>query len=162
MRIPRLPMLALLIWSVAWLPLHSSVATAAEEPLIVVAGPTFVGSDISFADLKSAFRGQVVQVGGVKLIPVNSPLGAPVRVSFDRIVLGLDPAAVGRFWVDMRIRDQGKPPTTASSPDLALRIAGALKGALTYTTKSKLPAGNFKVLTIDGKAAGQAGYALAL
>jgi hypothetical protein len=151
--------LAILLWALACLRLSPPIAGAAAEPLLVVAGLSFPGTDITFANLKSTFRGQSISIGGKHIIPINHPLDAPLRIAFDRAVLGLEPAAVGRFWVDMRIRDEGKPPTLASSPELALRIAASLPGALTYGDKTMLNA-KVKVLTVDGKAAGQPGYAI--
>ena len=155
----KFAVLSLALWSLALLRISPSPATAAAEPLLVVAGLTFPAADITFANLKSAFRGQAITIGGKHVIPINHPLDAPMRIAFDHMVLGLEPAAVGRFWVDMRIRDEGKPPTTASSSELAQRIAASLPGAVTYAEKSLLNA-KLKVLTVDGKAAGQAGYAL--
>lgn len=159
--------LSLLAWMLGFLalvplPFQTVRATEPVEALILVVGTSFPIEDISFASVKSAFRGQRIQVGDRTLIPINHPLNAPTRISFDRLALGLEPAAVGRFWIDMRIRDQGRPPTAATSPELALRIVGALKGAITYATPSaaldKLPV---KVLTVDNKSVGQPGYALA-
>jgi hypothetical protein len=155
----KIAVLAILLWALACLRLSPPLVGAAAEPLLVVAGLTFPGTDISFANLKSTFRGQAISVGGKHVIPINHPLDAPLRISFDRSVLGLEPAAVGRFWVDMRIRDEGKPPTMAASPALAQRIAATLPGAITYADKALLNA-KLKVLTVDGKAAGSAGYAL--
>jgi hypothetical protein len=156
----KLYALALLAWWVMFLPPRpSTVAAANADTLIVVVGLTFPGTDISYADLKSAFRAQPVTVGGLRVIPVNHPRDSALRVDFDRVVLGLEPSAVGPFWVDMRIRDQGKSPTTAPTAEFAVRIAAALSGAITYSVKSA-PAVKVKVLTVGGKAAGQSGYAL--
>jgi hypothetical protein len=155
----KFAVLALLLWALACLRLSPQRAAAAAEPLLVVAGLKFPANDISFANLKSTYRGQAISIDGRRIIPINHPLDAPLRVAFDRSVLGLEPAAVGRFWVDMRIRDEGRPPTTASSPVIAQRIAASLAGAITYADKSLLNA-KLKVLTVDGKAAGQPGYAI--
>ena len=140
----------------------SEAVSAAEpaEALIIVAGTAFPASDISFAALKSAFRGQRITVGGKTIVPINHPLDSRTRVAFDRVALGLTPEAVGPFWVDMRIRDQGRPPTTASTPELAIRIASALAGAVTYASPSAPRKWPVKVLTVEGRAAGQPGYPL--
>jgi hypothetical protein len=159
---PKLCLLAWLLSLLALVPFDTVRATQSRDALIIVVGTNFPIEDISFASVKSAFRGQRIQIGDRTLIPINHPLGTPTRIGFDRLTLGLEPAAVGRFWIDMRIRDQGRPPTTATSPELALRIAGALKGAITYalpgTALDKLP---IKALTVDNKAAGQPGYPFA-
>lgn len=82
-----------------------------------------------------------------------------MRIEFDRAVLGLEPSAVGRYWVDRRIRDEGVPPKSIPTDELAVRVVAAVPAALTYARKSLLNP-KVKVLTIDGKAAGEAGYAL--
>jgi hypothetical protein len=94
-------------------------------------------------------------------VPINHPRDTRARVAFDRIALGLEPAAIGRFWIDQRIRDQGSPTTTASSPELALRVVAALGGAITYASKSTaIDKWSLKVLTVNEKSAGQPGYPL--
>jgi hypothetical protein len=157
----RLSVLAWMLGSLALVPLEAVRATEPQDTLLLVAGSSFPVDDISFSSVKSAFRGQRIQINGQSVIPINHPLNSPARVSFDRITLGLEPTAVGRFWIDMRIRDQGRPPTIAKTSELALRIAEALRGAITYaapsTTVSRL---RIKVLTVEGKSAGQPGYPL--
>lgn len=151
--------ITVLILSFAFMRFEPSTARGAGEPLLVVVGTSFPADDIKLADLKTAFRGQATTVAGKRIIPVNHPIGSPLRVSMDKTLLGLEPSAVARFWVDRRIRDEGNPPTTASTPELALRIAASLANSITYSSKALLNP-KVKVLTIDGKAAGAAGYAL--
>jgi hypothetical protein len=151
-----LALLLVALW--AFLPKSPSPARAATEPLLVVAGLTFPAQDVRLADLKSAFRGTATLVAGKRLIPVNHTLETPLRIEFDRVVLGLEPAAVGRFWVDRRIRDEGSPPTTVA-PEMAVRVAASLPGAVTYATKAMLNP-KLKVLSVEGKHASQPGYPL--
>lgn len=132
----------------------------AGKGLVVVIAPAFPVKDISLANLRRAFEGLATEVGGKKVIPINHPTGTPARTSFDRVVLGLEPAAVGQFWVDRRIRAEGAPPKTVPSPELALRVVASLVGAITYVAP-ELANASVKVLTIDGKAPGQPGYPLA-
>lgn len=147
----------------AWLALWwsgapGSVARAAQEPLLVIVGLKFPARDIRLADLKSAFRGEAAYLGDKRLIPINHDLETPTRVEFDRAILGLEPAAVGRFWVDRRIRDEGSPPR-AVAPELAIRVVAALPNAITYGTRAQL---NPKVvaISVDGVSAGQSDYPL--
>lgn len=141
------------LWLALWLvpsPWSTSHALAPSAVLLLVAGRGFPGDDISYAALKRAFRGQRVMVAGQPVVPIHHPRESLHRVAFDRMVLGLGPEAVGRFWVDMRLRDEGAPPATASSPQLALRMAAVLPGAVSYAPEiAVLP--SHKVLTIDGK-----------
>ena len=142
-----------------FLGLPKTQVRAAPEPLLVIVGLKFPVKDIRLADLKTLFRGEPTVVTGKRLIPINHDLGTSARVAFDRALLGLSPDAVGRFWVDRRIRDEGSPPKSVA-PELALRIVVALPNAVTYGTQAQL---NPKVMaiSIDGKHAGQPGYDLA-
>ncbi|HET8933885.1 MAG TPA: hypothetical protein VFN67_10610 [Polyangiales bacterium] len=157
----KLIALGCMLWLAALFPLGRAGASTDTDVLIVVAGLKFPGTNISYAALKSAYRGQRTRIEGYTVIPVNHPLNTPARVAFDRVALGLEPAAVGPFWIDMRIRDQGRPPITATTPELALRVVAALAGAITYTTQSTaLENLALKVLTVNDTAPGQRGYPL--
>jgi len=134
---------------------------ADDQRLIVVVSHATPLTDASTALLRRAFLGEVAEyASGKRLIPVNHPLNTPGRVQFDRIVLGLQPDEIGRFWVDRRIRDQSGPPRTLPSAEIALRFVMAMPGGITYVTADQL---NDKVraLTIDGVASGAPGYLLA-
>lgn len=143
--------IALLMSALALLPISARVS-AADEPLLVIVGIAFPASDIPLAALKDSFGGQSTTVAGKRIVPINHPLDSPTRVIFDKAILGLEPAAVGRFWVDRKIRAQGNPPTTASTPELAVRIVASLANSITYTHKALLNP-KVKVITVDGKAA---------
>jgi hypothetical protein len=138
------------------IPLHVG---AAGKPLVVVVAASSAVKDISLGELRRAFLGEAVTVGGKRLIPINHPLASPARDQFDKLVLGLKPDEVGRFWVDRSIRAQSPPPKTVQSAELAVRIAMSLPGAITYTTADNLNE-KLRAVTIDGKAAGQPGYPL--
>jgi hypothetical protein len=132
---------------------------AAGKPLVVVVAASSTVKDISIGELRRAFLGEAVTLGGKRLIAINHPLGSPAREQFDRIVLGLKADEVGRFWVDRQIRAQSPPPKTVQSPELAVRIAMSLPGAISYATADALN-DKLRALTIDGKALGQTGYPL--
>lgn len=148
----------LVIWAAlaAAIPLRTE---AAGKPLVVLVAASSTVKDISMGELRRAFLGEAVTVGGKRLIPINHPLATPAREQFDKIVLGLKPDEVGRFWVDRQIRAQSPPPKTVQSSELAVRIAMSLPGAMTYATADALN-DKLRALTIDGKAAGQSGYPL--
>jgi hypothetical protein len=151
--------IAALFLAAAAVPLQTSRAKAAAQPLLVIVGLSFPVNDIQLADLKSAFTGRATYRKDTRLIPLNYAVGNPQRAAFDRAILGLEPAEVGRFWVDRRIRDEGNPPKVVPSAELAIRVAAVLPGAVTYgTTANLMP--KVKVLTIDGVTAGQPGYPL--
>lgn len=133
---------------------------SADQPLIVIVAATVPMKDISSGLLRRAFLGEAAEYdSGKRLIPLNQPSATPLRSQFDKAILGLSPAEVGRFWVDRRIRDQPSQPKSVPSPEAALRVVMSLPGAISYVTPDML---NEKVraLTIDGKSHDQAGYIL--
>lgn len=149
----------LLLFGLGAAPTLTPHAVAEDEALLVIVGASFAAKDISFATLKEAFRGRVASLDGKRLIPVNHPQESAPRVTFDRKVLRLKPSDVGRFWVDVKIRDDGKPPTTAGTSELAVRIVASLPNSISYATRTMLSP-KVKVLTVDGKSATDAGYGL--
>lgn len=148
--------MAVIVTLLAMLPLSKRVS-AAGEPLLVIAATNFPASDISLATLKDAFGGRSATVSGKRIIPINHPLDSPARVGFDRVILGLDPKAVGRFWVDKRIRAEGTPPTMASTAELAVRIVASLANSVSYAPKAMLNS-KVKALTVGGKSASDPDY----
>jgi hypothetical protein len=136
-------------------------ARAAGQPLVVIVSATVSMKDISTSLLRRAFLGEAAEyASGKRLVPINQPFDTPARSQFDKAILGLSPAEIGRFWVDRRIRDQSPQPKSVPSPELALRVVMSVPGAISYVTPAML---NEKVraLTIDGKSHDQAGYVLA-
>jgi ABC-type phosphate transport system substrate-binding protein len=131
---------------------------AADPPLVVIVAATNPIQDISRANLRRAFLGEPTGGPGGKLIPLNQPPGSPARNQFDRILLGLDPEDVARFWIDQRIRGQGGAPRAIPAAML-VRVIPQLAGAIGYVRASELGPG-VKVVTIDGKKPGDPDYLL--
>jgi len=128
--------------------------------LVVVVGAGSALRDISRRALRRAYLGDVTEERGVRLVPLNQPPGAPARVTFDRALLGLDPDAIARFWIDQRIRGQGSAPRAIPTVPLLLRVLAQLPGGISYLRRSDLPANasGVRVITVDGKKLGDAGY----
>jgi hypothetical protein len=152
---------ATLLLALGFWPLTSGPVLAAAQPIVVVVKASFQVKDIDLATLRRVFSGQATDLGGKRLIPINHPNGTPQRVAFDKQVLGLEAADVGKFWIAKRIRDEGSPPKTVPSAELAVRIAASLAGAVTYALPAQVNA-SVRVLTVNGKAAGQPQYPLSL
>lgn len=137
---------------------HPRRAGATDVPLVVIVGESSPLTDVSTSTLRRAFLSEPTVVGGVKLLPLNQNPGTPERTRFDSAVLGLQPDAMSRFWIDQRIRGQGSPPRAIPSVAVLGKLLAHLPGAITYVKATEVPAG-VKALTIDGKKPGQAGYA---
>ena len=127
--------------------------------VLIIAGSTGI-SDMPSGVVRSAFFGRRTEHRGVRLIPFNLPLGSPARERLDRALLGLEPADVGRFWIDQRVRDGRIPPRTAPSVGLAVRVVGQLPGAIACVPATAVDS-RVRVLRIDGKEPSEKGYLLA-
>lgn len=158
----RACLLALLVLALVAAPFANERAAraqaAAKQQLVVIVAHTAGITDISLSLLRRAFSGEQAEYRpGKRLIPLNHPPNTPERVAFDRVVLGLDPAGVGRFWIARRIRDEGFAPRTFPSSELGMRAVAAYPGIISYVRASAVTA-NVRVLTIDQIAVGQKGY----
>lgn len=142
----------------AWL---SSVDARADEPvrLQILQAKTSSVRDISLADLHQLYRGRRISLGGQTAIPFNHPARSPDRVGFDRVVLGMNPDEVARYWVDQKIRNGDPPPRTTDSVDLLLRLVARLPGAIGYVREG-FSSSDLKIIPIEGKLPGDAGYPL--
>jgi hypothetical protein len=137
-----------------------AAAPPSSTELVVVVAAQSPLHDISRSALRRAYLSEVTEDHGARLVPLNQPPGMPARVAFDRALLGLEPDAIARFWIDQRIRGQGSAPRAIPTVSLLLRVLAQLPGGISYLRRSDLPA-NFtavKVITVDGKKPGDAGY----
>jgi hypothetical protein len=128
--------------------------------LVVVVGAGSPLRDIARSTLRRAYLSEVTEDHGARLVPLNQPPGAPARVAFDRALLGLEPDAIARFWIDQRIRGQGSAPRAIPTIPLLLRVLAQLPGGISYLRRADLPANAnmVKTITVDGKKPGDAGY----
>lgn len=145
----------------ALLLMSRSAWAAGPVVLQLVTAKTNAIHDISFPELRQLYRGKHVIVAGVRVIPFNHPPGTFDRVGFDRVLFGMSPDEIGRYWIDQRIRGGDPPPRTIDSVSLLLRVVAALEGALAYVREG-FSAPDLKVVSVDGKRPGDAGYPLVI
>ncbi len=69
---------------------------------------------------------------GDRIVPLNAPPDSERRQQFDRIVLGMTPEEVARFWLDQRIRGRAAAPRDVADVHLAVRLVTKLPGAIAY------------------------------
>jgi hypothetical protein len=125
------------------MPLRSQrVAAQAAEAFAVIVNAAVPDGALSRSDLQNVFlRRQLTWSNGVHVIPINYEAGTPLRVSFDRSVLGLEPTQAARYWIDARIRGGTEAPRTAPSALLVARVVPKLRGSVGYVLASQVPAG---------------------
>lgn len=131
-------------------------ATLAQQPtppLAVIVHPATAVTNLNRNRIAALFSMTQQRWGdGRKVVPLNYSARHPVRVTFDRAVLGMDPDEVARFWIDRRVRGQGTAPRTVSSPKLMARVVAKLPGAIGYVPVADNVAGAKEVARIvDGR-----------
>jgi hypothetical protein len=128
--------------------------------LVVVISDKSKVDDLSSATLRRIFQSEPTETGdGGRYIPLNYAPGSPPRILFDKVILKLEPTEVSQFWIDQQIRGSGKAPRTIPDPKLLVQLIPKLPGAIAYVPADQVMPG-VKVVKIDGKKPGEAGYPL--
>ena len=149
--------LALLTFLMLMLPAGSSASSPPLVVVIVADGHSL--TNVSKAELRRLFLRNTKEIDGQTLVPLNHPPGTNMRVAFDRLVLGMEEAEVGRYWIDRRIRGESGPPRTVGPPPLLRKVVSRLPGAISYVRADEVD-DSVQVLRIDGKVPSDPGYPL--
>lgn len=131
-------------------PLSPERSQARTAGLLVVVVNDASVSNVTSAELRKLFLRNSDSVAGHKMVPLNLPAKTDTRVLFDKLVLGMSDAEVGRYWVDRRIRGESGPPTTVPSSGLLLRVVASLPHAIAYVREDEVDP-SVRVVTVDGK-----------
>jgi hypothetical protein len=127
-------------------------AGAAGLLLVPIVASNSAMTDVSLGTLRRVFLSEPVSgPGGLRLVGFNQPAGSRGRESFDRVVLGMDPEQVARYWVDQRIRGGARPPRQVNSVSLLRQVISRFPGAVGYLSPADLDA-SVRALTINGAA----------
>jgi hypothetical protein len=130
------------------------------EPLAVIVSKDSALNDMSLFELKRLYSGDpMTGPDGKNLIPLNRGTAAIERIGFDESVLGMSQEQAARYWIDRRIRGQSGAPKSVDPSAVVQRIASRLAGSVAYVLQREVT-DQVKVLRIDGKTPGQAGYAV--
>jgi hypothetical protein len=130
--------------------LHVETARATGLLLVPVVAKGSPMTDITLGTLRRVFLSEPVSgPGGLRLVGFNQPAGSRARDAFDRVVLGMDPDQVARYWVDQRIRGGVRPPRQVTSVSLLRQVISRFPGAVGYLSPTDLDA-SVRMLTING------------
>lgn len=135
------------------------VLGASSTRLQIITAKSNALRNVTFAELRQLYHGKRIAVAGLKIVALNHPPNTPDRAGFDQLVLGMTPSEVARYWIDQKVRGGDTPPRTVDSVALLLRVVAALNGALGYVREG-FSSPELKVVSIDGKLSGDAGYPL--
>jgi hypothetical protein len=128
-------------------------------PLAVVVSAKSSQKELSLSTLRRIFLNLPTDNDDRnRFMPINAVPKSPLRMSFDKVILGLDAQEVGRYWVDQRIRGVAAPRVI---PDFSMvrGVVAKWPGAISYLPLSQVGP-ELKVLAVDGKLPGASGYAL--
>jgi hypothetical protein len=134
-------------------------ARAGALRLVLIVAKGSPVADLSKNELRRLFMSEPVTVAGVKLVPFNYGPGTPERTDFDRAVLGLSPDAVGRMWIDRRVRGQLPAPRAMPSTAYMVKVVEVFPNAIGYAPEGKLSS-LVKAVRIDGISHLEASYEL--
>lgn len=90
------------------------------------------------ATLQRIYTGKVVEVGGVRVTPVNLSPGSELRARFLRDYLGQDEDNYTGYWTVRRYVGKGTPPRELSSPEEMSRFIAKTAGAIGYIDETEL------------------------
>lgn len=133
-------------------PLQSS-AGVQRGAVVVIANKAVSATKISRDELRPIFQTKKdTWPDGTPARPFNLPNADTARQSFDAAVLGLDPDRVARYWIDRKIRGGERPPHTASTPALMLKLVSKTAGAVGYIQATDVDASvNVIARIVDGR-----------
>lgn len=138
-----------------------SAAEADERRLAVIVSPSSTLTTISAGDLRRTYLGGITRwPSGHRIVPVV--LGGETweqRTLLRRIVQMTD-IDYAQHWIGEVFRGRAsRPPHVAASAADALRFVARHPHAIAIIDAASVDA-SVRVLTVDGKAAGESGYAL--
>ena len=138
-------------------PPQAFAESAAQRKLAIVVARGLGVSNIDSGTLRRAFRGETTELGSTRLVPFNFAAGDPVRTAFDQQLLSWSPDETARYWIDRRIRGQGRPPHVVPSAPVLLAVIEKLAGAIGYLPAA-LVNDRVQVLHVDGLGPGDPSY----
>jgi ABC-type phosphate transport system substrate-binding protein len=140
-------------------PWSNHAGAGAPALVVVIVADSSTVKDVSRMELRKLFLRNTSSVGGQSMIPLNHPAKSDTRVRFDKLVLGMNEAEVGRYWIDRRVRGESGPPRVVQPADLLKEVVSRLPGAISYVRSDQVD-NKVRVLTIDGKGPSHPDYPL--
>lgn len=130
-----------------------SFAGDSPEMIVVIANKSVGAAKVTRDDLRPIFQTKKdTWPDGSAAKPFNLPDSNRSRHGFDAAVLGLDPDRVARYWIDRKIRGGERPPQTAPSSAVMVKVVAKTAGAVGYVEASAVDA-SVKVIAkiVDGQ-----------
>ena len=138
-----------------------SARADAGEAYALIVNPSLGVTNVSLADARRIFLGeqQFWPGGGRVVLFVHAP-GTPGRAVALRHLYQMREDEFRRYWIAKTFRgDVAGGPKIVSTDALARRLTASIPGAVTVIRASEVDS-SVKVLSVDGRAPGDARYAL--
>ena len=138
-----MPLLALVVWL--------QVARAEPVRVVIVVNASQPITDISSADLRSIFLGQITRWPNHRaILPIVMPLDSTAGRLFLRHVIGMGEVDYAQNWIGVVFRGQaGSPPLVARSMAEAVRFVATHPEAIAVVTGIATDR-NVRILTVGG------------
>jgi ABC-type phosphate transport system substrate-binding protein len=144
---------------------HAQTAQNAQnaEPLAIVVNKSNPLSEVSLSDLRKIYRGQRGRwSNGRRVTIVMRDAGTPERGAILRSLYGLDERDYRRdFLQSIFSGEANDAPKMLATPNGVLRFVFNVPGAIGYVRASEVD-DSVKVLRVDGRLPGDAGYGIAV
>ncbi|MBT9523028.1 MAG: hypothetical protein IV101_19300 [Dechloromonas sp.] len=111
----------------------------AEEALAFIASGGLPKTEPS--TLQRLYTGRVVSIGEHPAIPINYPVGHPLRERFLATIMGQSEEQYTGYWLVRRYVGKGAPPLVLPDVDAVVAYVLATPGAVGYVPLSKAPPG---------------------
>jgi len=126
--------------------------------LLVVVNNASTATNVTMADLEKIVRGEKSSFGGapVQLVLLSS---GPQREAVLKQLAHADDNEFKKLWVTLVFRNEaGSEPVTVPSRGIALDYVAVKRGAIAFISTGT--ANNVKILKVEGRLPGEAGYPL--
>jgi hypothetical protein len=144
-------------------PLHASPQPGKAGDLAIVVHPATPVTGLSFAELRQVFVGE--RQYWTKDIPVVLLIRAPASAERDAVlksIYQMSEPQFKQFWIAKIFRaETATPPKIVYSGQSTAQLIEAVPGAIAFMVAADVRPG-LKVLRIDGRLPGEAGYRLHL
>jgi ABC-type phosphate transport system substrate-binding protein len=146
-----------------WLSVSVCAVRAAGDPIVVIVNGSNPVDNLSMGELRKLFLSDRSQWDtGRAVAPVMLAAGAPERVSFLKVVYGMNNADFDRFFLQATFTGKSvTPPKEVGSVRDVKRIVGNTPGAISFVRSSDLHTESdsvIKAVRIDGVAATDSAY----
>jgi len=149
------------MWTLIWICVAGAAEVRAEGEVAVVAHPGVPASGLTFAEMRKLLLGdRQFWASNLRVTLLIRAPSARERDVVLKSVYQMTEAQFRQYWIGKVFRaEAASGPKLVYSNEEAAQMTAAIPGALAFVDAAQTPRG-VKVLRIDGKLPGEAGYRL--